>query len=124
MGGVQQCLAILLVKCDREDSYMECGNGIQKYLRVSIHLYALLNSLYSLLPFPQQILTARGKLVLLGMTRAKVWKSRDVLEAGNGTAESPSHCHTFTPYPARLIPGKTGKLQAGLGAERAQSNHM
>lgn len=81
----------------KEDVYMECGNGIQKYLRVSMHSYALLKSLHSLLRLLQQICTACGKLILLGMTRAKIWKSRDVLRTGSRTAESPVIV-TFSPY--------------------------
>lgn len=73
----------------KEDVYMECGDGIQKYLRVSMHSYALLNSLHSLLPLLQNIRTTCGKLILLGMTRPKIWKSRDILGTGNRTAESP-----------------------------------
>lgn len=59
----------------KEDAYMECGNGIQKYLRVSMHSYALLNSLHSLLHLLQQVCTISGKLILVEMTRAKIWKS-------------------------------------------------
>lgn len=72
-------------------------------LRVSMHSYALPHFLYSLLPLPKQIHTECGKLVLLGMTRAKVWKSRDVLGAGSETAESPVIV-TLSAFAARLIP--------------------
>lgn len=34
-------------------------------------------------------------------SRAKAWKRRDILGAGNRTVESPSHCHTFNPIPCQ-----------------------